>query len=58
MDKEFLGQRRRALEEEYFSKLNRALRDKLRAAEAADVKPHEDIPAGELDGHRNGKKES
>ena len=28
MDKEFLGHRRRALEEEYFAKLNRALLDK------------------------------
>ena len=57
MDREFLGQRRRALEEDYFAKLNRALRDKLRAAEVADVKPHEDIPAGELNAHLNGKKD-
>ena len=57
MDKEFLGHRRRALEEEYFAKLNRALRDKLRAAESADAKPQKDVPAGEPDAHRNGKKE-
>jgi hypothetical protein len=36
MDKEFLGDRRRALEEEYFAKLNRALLERLRAAEAAN----------------------
>ena len=35
MDKEFMGERRRALEEEYFVKLNRVLIDRLRAAEAA-----------------------
>lgn len=35
MDKEFLGERRRALEEEYFARLNRELLDRLRAAEAA-----------------------
>ena len=38
MDKEFLGQRRRALEEEYFAKLNRALLERLRAIEAPDAK--------------------
>ena len=38
MNKEFLGERRRALEEEYFAKLNRALIERLRAAEAADGK--------------------
>jgi hypothetical protein len=38
MNKEFLGDRRRALEEEYFAKLNRTLLDRLRAGEAADVK--------------------
>ena len=36
MKKEFLGERRRALEEEYFAKLNRALLERLRAAKAAD----------------------
>lgn len=41
MDKEFLGERRRALEEEYFARLNRALLDRLRAAEAADAKSNE-----------------
>jgi len=38
MDKEFMGERRRALEEEYFAGLNRALIDRLRAAEAASAK--------------------
>ncbi len=51
MDKEFLGHRRRALEEEYFAKLNRALLDKLRAADAADAKPKKDIAADEPDPH-------
>jgi len=51
MDKEFLGHRRRALEEEYFAKLNRALLDKLRAADAADAKPKKDIPADEPAAH-------
>jgi hypothetical protein len=36
MDKEFLGERRRALEEKYFAKLNYALLKRLRAAEAAN----------------------
>ncbi len=53
MNKEFLGDRRRALEEEYFAKLNRALRDKLRAAEAAAVESHDDI-LGEQADARNG----
>ena len=51
MDKEFLGHRRRALEEEYFAKLNRALLDKLRAADAADAKSKKDIAADEPDAH-------
>ena len=38
MDKEFLGERRRALEEEYFAKLNRELLERLRAIEAPDAK--------------------
>ena len=51
MDKEFLGHRRRALEEEYFAKLNRALLDKLRAADAADAKPKKHIPADDPAAH-------
>jgi hypothetical protein len=35
MNNEFLGDRRRALEEEYFVRLNRRLLDRLRAGEAA-----------------------
>ena len=58
MDKEFLGHRRRALEEEYFAKLNRALRDKLRAADEPASKPHGDVAAGELEGHGDGDNES
>lgn len=38
MNSEFLGNRRRALEEEYFAKRNRALLERLRAAEAAGAK--------------------
>lgn len=38
MNKEFLGERRRALEEKYFAKLNRVLIERLRAAAAADGK--------------------
>jgi len=38
MDKEFVGQRRRALEEEYFAKLNRALLERLRAVEVPGAK--------------------
>lgn len=37
MNKEFLGDRRRALEEEYFSKLNRALLERIRSARAAEA---------------------
>ena len=38
MNNEFLGDRRRALEEKYFAKRNRALLERLRAAEAAGAK--------------------
>jgi len=38
MNKEFLGERRWVLEEEYFAKLNRALLDRLRAADATNAK--------------------
>jgi len=38
MNKEFLGERRSALEEEYFAKLNRSLIERLRVAEAARPK--------------------
>ena len=39
MNKHFLDDRRRALEEQYFAKLNRKLLDRLRAAEAMADKP-------------------
>ena len=48
MNNEFLGDRRRALEEEYFAKLNRALLERLRASEAADPKAGE-AKAGDAD---------
>ena len=38
MDNEFLGERRRALEEAYFAKHNRALLERLRAARERTVK--------------------
>ncbi len=54
MNNEFLGDRRRALEEEYFAKLNRALLERLRASEGADAKAGEakagDAKAGDADG--------
>lgn len=54
MNNEFLGDRRRALEEEYFAKLNRALLERLRAAEAAEAKAGDakgdDAYAGDADG--------
>jgi hypothetical protein len=40
MNKEFLGERRRALEDEYFARLDRVLIDRLRAARAADRETH------------------
>src|SRR5512146_2086227 len=49
MDKEFLGERRRALEEEYFARLNRALLDRLRAAEAADAESNDAHGLDDLD---------
>lgn len=48
MNKEFLGDRRRALEEEYFAKLDRALLERLRAAEAANAHVGE-VNAGDAD---------
>jgi hypothetical protein len=54
MDTEFLGDRRRALEEEYFAKLNRALLERLRAREAGRYSEFLDgdaFPAGAA-GHR------
>lgn len=52
MDKEFLGDRRRALEEEYFAKLNRALLERLRAAEGENSSSSKDgndvVPIGRL----------
>ena len=52
MDNEFLGERRRALEEAYFAKHNRALLERMRAArERAD----KDAGSGEgADLHRDG----
>jgi len=50
MNIEFLGLRRRALEEEYFAKVNRALRDKLRGADASEGKSPESVPTPEPDG--------
>ena len=52
MNNEFLGDRRRALEEEYFAKLNRALLERLRAAQAADAR------AGDVDGPSAGDEDA
>ena len=49
MNNEFLGDRRRALEEEYFARLNRPLLERLRAAAAADAKAGDDDGRGEVD---------
>ena len=51
MDKEFLSERRRALEEEYFAKLNRALLKRLRAAEAANEEMSDAPKRREMDGN-------
>ncbi len=48
MSVEFLGERRRALEEEYFAKLNRMLMDQLRANEDDDRKANEGERAAEI----------
>ena len=50
MNKEFLGERRRGLEEKYFAKLNRALIESLRAAEAAAGKVRDAGGRSEEDG--------
>ena len=49
MNKEFLGERRRGLEEKYFAKLNRALIERLRAAQVADGKVGDAHGRGEDD---------
>ena len=49
MNNEFLGERRRALEEEYFAKLNRALVERLRAAGASRAKAGDAHGRNEVD---------
>ena len=63
MDHEFLGDRRRALEEQYFAKHNRALLEHLRASrEGADKRieggegadaPRDDVPCADEGGSKS-----
>ena len=46
MNNGFLDVRRRALEEEYFAKVNRVLLERLRAADAADARSRDGSPPG------------
>lgn len=48
MQKPYLDERRQALEEEYFFKLNRKLLDKLRAAELLAAANGHDLPGSPL----------